>query len=244
VLEIAICDDDPSITGFLETTIRETGTGLPEPLHIRVFNRGAAVLAAMDAGDAGNVPFDIIFLDIELGDTTGIAVAEQIRTRFEDPVLIFVSAHESYCKDLFQFDTTAFLPKPIDKAAVKKVLLRAYTTLRNPKAVFTYRDNDAIYRIPLSAILYFESRARKIEMVTKAGSREPRAFYGKLTDVETQLKHPGFIRIHYSMLVNLDNVERLEKNTLLFPGGRVLTVAKTRQKEVRRKIMDYFRGMP
>jgi DNA-binding LytR/AlgR family response regulator len=160
----------------------------------------------------------------------------------ETPALIFVSAYESYCKQLFQFDTAAFLSKPIDKAEVAPLLLRVYKKVRNPRRMFVYRCNNDMRRIALGDILYFESKLRKIEMVTKTGVIEPsvRAFYGKLDEVEAQLKHPGFIRIHHSMLVNLDNVDRLEKNTLIFPGGRTLPLARSKQKEVRSKISDYF----
>jgi DNA-binding LytR/AlgR family response regulator len=236
MLEIALCDDDPSITGFLETALKAAGELLPEPLHIQVFHEGKALLEALKK-DAPQV--NIIFLDIELGDTTGIAVAEQIRKDFADLVLIFVSAHESYCKQLFRFDTTAFLSKPVDAQEVKSLLLRVYKTLRNPQAVFAYRIKDDMVRTPLGEILFFESRAHKIEIVTKTGLN---AFYGKLDEVEQQLMSPAFVRIHHSLLVNLDNVERFEKSTLFLPDGHRLPLARNKQKEVRRRIMDYYAG--
>jgi DNA-binding LytR/AlgR family response regulator len=235
MIEIAICDDDPSITGFLETAIKNSGDLLPEPLHIQVFHRGAAMLAALKK----NTPFDIIFLDSELGDTTGIAVAEQIRIDFERTVLIFVSAYETYCKQLFQFDTTAFLSKPIDKMEVKSLLVQVCKKLRNPKAVFTYNIKDEVRWLPLTDILLFESKAHKIEIVTKA---DVKTFYGKLDEVELQLKEPGFVRTHHSILVNLANVERFESNTLFLPGERKLSLARNKQKEARNKIMDYIKG--
>lgn len=243
MIEIAICDDESAITGYLESTLKSYGHLLPEPMHIQVFQSGAEVLAALNQ-QTGGVPFDIIFLDIELGDTTGIAVAEQIRKEFETPVLIFVSAHESYCKHLFQLDTTAFLSKPIDEAELKALLLRVYKQLRNPRQVFVYRYNDTMFRMPLGDILFFENTGHKIEIVTKAEAVEHAGhiFYGKLDEVEAQLKHPGFVRIHHSILVNLDNVERFEKATLFLPGGRRLALARGKQKEVRRKIMDYYTG--
>jgi DNA-binding LytR/AlgR family response regulator len=252
MIEIAICDDESAITGYLESILKRYGHLFPEPMHIQVFHSGATVLAALkkDTGGATGVPFDIIFLDIELGDTTGIAVAEQIRKEFATPVLIFISAHEAYCKQLFQFDTTAFLSKPIDEAELKSLLLRVYKQMRNPQQVFVYRFNDTIFRTPLGDILFFESKRHKIEMVTKADAGEPvdrgepavRIFYGKLDEVEAQLKHPGFVRIHHSLLVNLDNVDRFEKHTLFLSGDRSLPLARGKQKEVRRKIMDYYTG--
>jgi DNA-binding LytR/AlgR family response regulator len=250
MIEIALCDDDPAITGFLETTLNRYGHLLSEGLHIQVFHQGAAILAALNqqAGNRRGCPFDIIFLDIELGDTTGIAVAEQIRNGTDinrnlrsdvQPVLIFVSAHEAYCKQLFRFDTTAFLEKPIDEAEVKALLLRIYPRLKDPHKVFTYQVKNDTFRVPLGDILFFESRVRKIELVTRQDSR---AFSGKLDAVEAQLKHPRFVRIHHSMLVNLDNVERFEKSTLVLSGGRTLALARNKQKEIRHKIMDYLKA--
>ncbi|GHV28239.1 DNA-binding response regulator [Spirochaetia bacterium] len=235
MIEIAICDDDLTIADYLETLLNGYGRLLPEPMHIQVFHSGAMVLEALNQ----KAPFDIIFLDIELGDTTGIAVAEQIRQDFAELVLIFISAHESYCKHLFQFDTTAFLSKPFDEAEVKSLLLRVYKDLRNPQQVFIYHFNDTMFRMPLGDILFFESNRHKIEMITKT---DVKIFYGKLDEVEVRLKHPGFVRIHHSILVNLDNVERFEKTTLFLPGGRGLALARGKQKEVRRKIMDYYTG--
>ncbi|GHV42416.1 DNA-binding response regulator [Spirochaetia bacterium] len=241
MIEIALCDDDPAITGFLESTLKGFGYLLPEPMHIQVFHQGAAILETLknEAGDTGVPPFDIIFLDIELGDTTGIVVAEQIRKQYKSPTLIFVSAHESYCKQLFHLDTTAFLSKPIDETEVKSLLLRIYRHLRNPQQVFMYHIKEDVFRTPLEDILFFETKLRKIEMTTKQGTV---TFYGKLGEIEARLKHPGFIRIHHSLIVNLDNVERFEKNTLAFPGGLSLALARNRQKEIRRKIMDYYTG--
>jgi DNA-binding LytR/AlgR family response regulator len=240
MVEIALCDDDPAMTGYLETAIQASGPLLGEPLHIQIFNQGAALLAALNQ----NVPFEIIFLDIELGDTTGIAVAEQIRKDSghrsdETPVLIFVSAHESYCKQLFQFDTTAFLSKPIDEAEVASLLLRAYKKVRNPLQVFVYHIKDEVCYLPLADILFFESRAHKIEIVTRAAVR---TFYGKLDAVEAQLEHPGFVRAHHSILINLDNVERFEKGSLYLPGGRIVSLSRSRQKEACHKIMSYIKG--
>jgi hypothetical protein len=108
--------------------------------------------------------------------------------------------------------------------------------------VFVYQFNGGINRIPLGDILYFESKLRKIEIVTRTETTEPsvHSFYGKLDEVEAQLQHPGFVRIHHSMLVNLDNVDRFEQGAL-FLGSRRLPLAHSKQKEVRQKARAYFR---
>jgi DNA-binding LytR/AlgR family response regulator len=229
MLEIAICDDDPSIIAYLAAILERNADLLPEPFHIRLFNQGAALLAAL--------PFDIIFLDIELGDTTGIRAAEEIRKGYEQTVLVFVSAHESYCKELFRFDTAGFLGKPVDSAQLRELLPRIYKKLHVPSATFTYRTKDAVCRTPVSDILFFETHGHQVEMHT----RDKRGcFYGKLDEISATLNHPGFMRVHHSFLVNLDNVERFDTNTLVLPGGYILPIAQRRQKEMRHRMMDYY----
>jgi DNA-binding LytR/AlgR family response regulator len=233
MFEIAICDDDPSITVAIADTLKRNAGLLPEPFHIQLFAKGTDLIAAL--------PFDIIFLDIELGDTTGIWAAGEIRKRYEETALVFVSAHETYCKELFRFDTIAFLGKPINELQLQELLPRIAKKLTARTKMFTYRVKDTLCRVPVPDILFFESKARQIEIVTQ---QKREFFYGKLDEVETvfkeQLKHLGFVRIHHSFLANLDNVERFENNTVIMTGNYILPVAQRKQKEIRQLIMDYY----
>jgi DNA-binding LytR/AlgR family response regulator len=152
-----------------------------------------------------------------------------------------VSAHESYCKELFRFDTTAFLGKPIEEDAVRELLPRIGKRLKLPqKTTFSYRVNAMVYRLPAEEILFFETKARRIEVVTRQNQD---LFYGKLDEVEASLKHSGFARIHHSFLVNLDNVERFSNTALIMPGGYALPIAQRKQSEIHRMIMDYYAAM-
>jgi DNA-binding LytR/AlgR family response regulator len=232
MLKIALCDDDPSISVFLKELLERNAALMPEAFHICTFTEGTALLAAL--------PFDVIFLDIELGDTTGIRAAEEIRAENENTVLVFVSAHESYCKELFCFDTTAFLGKPIEEEAVRELLPRIGKRLKSPQKTFSYRVNARVYRLSVADILFFETKARRIEVVTR---QKRDLFYGKLDEVEASLKHPGFVRIHHSFLVNLDNVERFSNTALIMPGGYTLSIAQRKQGEIYQKIMDYYAAM-
>jgi DNA-binding LytR/AlgR family response regulator len=229
MLEIAICDDDPSITAHLAEILENNARLLPEPFKVQVFSEGMALLAGL--------PFDIVFLDIELGDTTGIMVAAEIRKQYEHTVLIFVSAHEEYCKELFRFDTTAFLEKPFGAAQVVELLPRIYRKFHVSSKTFSYRMKDVVSRVLLSDILFFETQAHLVELVTR--DKRDR-FYGKLDTVAATLNNPGFMRTHHSFLVNLDNVERFTNTSLILPGGYILPIAQRKQAETRRKMMDYY----
>jgi DNA-binding LytR/AlgR family response regulator len=189
-------------------------------------------------------PFDILFLDIELGDTTGVAIAAEIRKRFETTILIFVSAHEAYCKELFRYDTFDFLSKPVDALRLQDVLRRSYQRLRKPSLFFIYRVKGETCRVPFADILYFEITLHKVRIVTLHGERE---FYGKLDDVEAGLRREYlsqacFARVHHSLLVNLDHVEKITKhNALVMRDGSTVHVSRARAAEVRLQMMAYFK---
>jgi DNA-binding LytR/AlgR family response regulator len=191
-------------------------------------------------------PFDILFLDIELGDTTGITIADEIRKRFDTTLLIFVSAHESYCKDLFRYDTFDFLSKPVDEHQLQDALKRSYQQLKKSSIFFSYHVKNYTYRLPFDEIIYFESVLHKVKIVTLQGEHE---FYGKIGDVEAELAHKFlrqacFARVHHSLLVNLEHVEKIAPNdTIVLHGGRTIHLARSRVGEVRRQMMTYFKDI-
>lgn len=229
MLRIAICDDDPSITAGIADMLKSNASLLPEPFHIRLFTEGSSLIAAL--------PFDVIFLDIQLGDITGIRAAEEIRKHYENTALVFVSAYESYCKELFRFDTIAFLGKPVEEQQLRELLPRISKKLSTPPKTFIYQVKEMVGRVPVVDILFFESKARQIDLVTL---QKRERFYGKLDEVESFLKSPSFTRVHHSFLVNLDNVERFENNTLIMNGGHILPIAQRKQKEIRQIIQEYY----
>jgi DNA-binding LytR/AlgR family response regulator len=250
LIEAAICDDEPLLAGALERLLRDSAHVIPEPLRITVFTRGEDLRAALSAGDSP-IPFDMLFLDIELGPSeaaaNGIAIAAEIRKRSDTAILIFVSAHEAYCKELFRYDTFDFLSKPVDALQLQDALRRAYQRLKKPSFFFSYRIKNETYRVPFPEILYFEITLHKVRIVTRQGERE---FYGKLDDVEAGLgrENPGqsgFVRVHHSLLVNLEHVEKIAKNnTLVLWGGRTVHLSRTYAGKVRQHMMAYFRETP
>jgi CheY-like chemotaxis protein len=129
-INIALCDEDPAITAQLKTLLNSRRHLLRGPLHIRCFHQGVALCAALTpkAGDPWRIPFDIIFLAL---DTVNLAAAEHIRAEYETPLLVFMSADDSCCKDLFDFQPCAFLSKPLAEADLTEVLRQISQRCRN-----------------------------------------------------------------------------------------------------------------
>ena len=79
-------------------------------------------------------------------------------------------------------------------------------------------------------ILYFESKDRKVKIVTFDKTDE---FYGSLDDIYQQLKDFGFVSIHRSYLINYNNVESFKYDSLTMLNGENLKISQSKKKYLR-----------
>ena len=85
------------------------------------------------------------------------------------------------------------------------------------------------HKIPIKDILYFESKKRKVYIVTEKNIFE---LYGKLNDIEKSLKNGKivFLRIHQSFLVNYRHVDVLAYDFVIMDNGKQLSISEDRRK--------------
>jgi DNA-binding response OmpR family regulator len=85
---------------------------------------GREALAAIPA----HAP-DVVFLDIEMPDLDGLALAAAVRTH-PLPALVFVTAHEQHAVRAFDLQALDYLLKPLDTDRVAEAVRRAEVYLR------------------------------------------------------------------------------------------------------------------
>lgn len=123
---IAICvDDEPILLDWLCKMVSAS----PD------IDRAEAFLNETAALDyATQHPFDLAFLDIELHDMDGLAVAERLRAVNPDCGIIFCTGHASYAVDAIgRLRVDGYLLKPIDSAAVQREIDRLKERLGSSK---------------------------------------------------------------------------------------------------------------
>lgn len=84
---------------------------------------------------------DLIFLDIEMPGTNGLAAAETLFARYPGAEIIFVTAHHQYAIDAFDTNAIGYLLKPVAKERLVKTLSR-YAKLHR-REVKRSRDEPA-----------------------------------------------------------------------------------------------------
>lgn len=175
--------------------------------------------------------YDIIYLDIEMTKQNGIDAAWNIRKLDKKVLIIYVTSHESFAKEVFEVSAFRFITKPIEPKIFEKYFKDAENEIvRRPK-YFQYQYNKISYRLPIEDIIYFQSDRRVTYIITNDGSKK---CYGKLNDIEKHLVESDtyFYRTHQSFLVNPKYVTAYFYDSMELADGTTLSISENRRKRV------------
>ena len=156
---------------------------------------------------------DLIFLDIEMPDLSGIDLVKSIDNL---PQIVFTTSHTKYALEAFEYRVTDFLPKPIQFPRLLKAIERVEELNGNVKResqneIFI-RVNGRFVRVPLDDILYIESLG---DYVTFVSETKKYIVHSTLKNIDDKIRNDNFLKVHRSYIINLAKVVDIEENNLV-----------------------------
>lgn len=223
---IAVCDDDEFICDEIEKCI-ETYIS-QRKVTLRKYPCPEDLLKAMNNGRY----FDMIFLDIEFGDMSGIDAGHMIRSHLDDQKthIVYISSYEGYAMELFEIRPMNFLIKPIKREKVVESVEKMFRLSSESGGSYWMQNRLVIEQITYNEIVMFESIGRKINIHHSNGSCFEE--YRKLDEIESEVPD-RFIRIHKSFLVNMSHVKSWRYESVVLKSGKELTISRNYRKAVR-----------
>lgn len=163
-----------------------------------------------------NPTINIIFLDINLPDISGI---DFIKTVKNPPAIIMTTAYPDYALDSFELETIIdYLVKPFSfdrflKGFHKaKSLQEKIETNPTPKSEILFLNVDkTLHKIAVNDILYIESDRNYITVFTK---EKKLSYIDSLKNWKEKLSDKKFIQVHKSFIINSTFVEKISGNEL------------------------------
>lgn len=168
-------------------------------------------------------------------------VARQIRQMSDGVHIVFVTAYITYVLEGYKVNAVRYLLKEDDSLESSlKECLDVITDRINCGEITCRADGpDGKKMLRLDSILYVESRLHKvIFFVMEDGVREYTR-YGKLDEVEAELRQYGFCRTHQSFLVNMKYVRGVERYRVTLQNGMEINVSKKYYKSVETEYIRY-----
>ena len=227
MIRIAVVDDENIICAQIERYLLQIAKELNIHFEIDVFYSGKELCKHLEQ----SICFDVIFLDIEMDDVSGITASQFIRKQLLDDgvQIVYVSGKTQYALELFQYSPLDFLVKPVEYAELKEVVSKISRIMGLWTDVFSYKKNYDTVKVKLRDIIYFESEGRKIKIVTTNGTDE---FYAVMEELSSQLERFDFISIHRSYLVNYHQIKVFRYDEVEMTDDTVLPIGRSKRKEI------------
>ena len=156
---------------------------------------------------------DVVFLDVQMPECGGFDVLELLGSDLP-PTIIFVTAHDEYALRAFEAGALDYLLKPFDDARFSRALNRAKERLAHYLPPQTRAAERLVVRSQ-GQVLFLS--VADIDWIEAAGyyaclhvGSDTHILRRSLSELEQDLGDEKFIRIHRSIVVNLDRIRGLE----------------------------------
>lgn len=169
---------------------------------------------------------DLLFIDINMPDITGIDLVRALEVR---PMIIFTTAYRKFAYDGFELDALDYLLKPIDFSRFSKTINKAldyHQYKLNPKSVSSdsmYVHSDyKLVRVALDDIIYIESFGDYV--VIHQLQENPVTTLMSLKKVLEKLPERYFKRIHRSYIVAVKQIKSVHNRKVQLKTGMELQI--------------------
>lgn len=160
--------------------------------------------------------FELICIDINLGDISGATLASTIRMLSPNVEIVFATAYNTYAENAFEVDSLYYLLKPFAENKVRQ-MFEKYNKKHYLKEMDDDQLNKKLTKIPLNvdksivlvdiaSIIYIEAQNKNCIIHTKTRDYLENA---PLKSFEEKLQDSGFFRIQKSFLVNIMYIEEI-----------------------------------
>lgn len=233
MIRVAVCDDIYEVVTQLSGYLLEYQQLKNQRLDITSFLNAEDLWEHLKSNHC-----DLIILDIELVKMNGVELGQLIRTELKDHTMkiVYISAKDCYDRQLFEVQPLNFLPKPIDKEKLFRMIDLAIELMSDTERFFVFENKQGAFRMRFNDILYFESFDHDIKIATVSGNYE---FKSSLSEVAKQLSDSKFLQVHRSYIINYNNTSHIKYEEITMSNGDKIPVSRDRRKDVRKIISEW-----
>jgi two-component system LytT family response regulator len=233
MIRCAVIDDEPWALALLTDYIGKT-----DFLEL-VFSTTNAIEALQHIQQT---PVDLVFLDIQMPDLTGLQFMKINAGRSK---VILTTAYSEYALEGYEYNIVDYLLKPISferfyTASLKaKEILQRNTIVAVPAPMVQpvsdhifIKTDSKIVNVALAEVLYIEGLKDYIAIST---NKEKLVTLESLKALEEILPKQRFIRVHKSYIVAIEKIQSIERNRI-FIKDAVIPIGDTYREAFFKKI--------
>lgn len=226
---IAICDDSDAdrqlIAGFV------SNWGISSGHTVQIFDFSSAENFLFHY--VGKSDYDILLLDIEMGDMDGVTMAKKLRRDNDTVQIVFITGYSDYILEGYEVAALHYLMKPVREDKLFSVLDRAAEKLSKNERVLNLKIGSEMIRIPIYQIRYADVFGNYVTI----HAVDDLTVKMTLSELEKELDD-RFFRVGRSVIVNLTQIGRVTKAEIRLNDGVVIPLPRGSYEGVNRAIIN------
>lgn len=242
---ILIVEDESIVAKDIQMSLRKLGYNV-----VALCSNGEDAIRAAEE----HAP-DLVLMDIMLkGEMSGIEAAEQIRSRFNIPIIYLTAyADESTLSKAKITEPYGYIIKPFKEIDLRTSIEMAQ--YKHQKETDIRKERDFLYSIvenkDFKDIIFVKSNSRLVKVRTKdiyfiealkdyvvINTLNARyTIHSTMKDIERKLSPNEFVRVHRSFIVRIDKIVAIESpNLLLEDEKKPIPIGGSYKDELTKKI--------
>ena len=228
-LKIVICDDSAQDAALLTELTSVWGQHSGHTLHLTTVNSAEAFLFRYEEDKT----CDILLLDVEMPEKSGVELAKEIRKTNDTIQIVFVTGYSDYIAEGYEVSALHYLMKPVNKEKFFSVLDRAVSKMKSRDKSILLETAGETVRVPLHAIRYIDVRQNYVTV----HASEDYTVKKTLGAMEKELDN-RFFRAGRSLILNLSYIRRVLKTDVYLEDGTVLQLPRGVYDALNRAIIE------
>ncbi len=224
---IAICDDRQEDREYVRQLTARWAQQRGNQMEMTEFCSAEQFLFSCPQPD-----FDLLLLDIEMGEMDGVSLAKQVRRTNELMQIVFITGYSDYITEGYEVAALHYLMKPVKEEKLFAVFDRAVERLHKNTKVLTLETAEEMVRVPLYQVSALEVQRNYVTV----HARQDYTVKKSLSELMEQLDE-RFFRVGRSAVVNLNDISRVTRSDIYLTDGRSIPLPRGAYDKLNRAII-------
>lgn len=233
-MRIGLCDDDNTHLHYIKYLIENWALNEKEKCSISIYNNSEQLLFEYH----NSFPFDLIILDIQMGDISGIELAKIIREVDQDIFIIFLTGISNHVFEGYEVSALRYLLKPINEEQFYNLITKVKNDLLKEKDYIIIPFQRDLLKINLEKIIYIESIGHYLIIKTIDDEFEIK---GSIKNIYKKLGD-SFIFSHRSFIINILHIDQITKTNCTLNKKFKIPISRNLYKDINEAFIKYYQG--
>jgi len=231
VYKFAICDDEPADLAYVKAAVERWGRERGSGSEIKTFPSAESFWFVYEE----EKDFDILLLDIEMGNMSGVELAKKIREQNRSIQIIFITGYMEYISEGYDVEALHYLLKPVTEEKLREVLERAVQRIQVQEKAMVLETAGETLRLLLYEIEWLEVQKNYVTI----HAREDYSVKRPLKEIAKELDE-RFFQIHRSYMVNLTCIRKITRSEVYLKSGIRLPLSRGLYEKLNQAVIKYF----